>query len=298
MYFTPGTPSKSESCVTPRMIEHPVPVYMPTRSLLAQPIMSYGSGSRSGKIPTPHSSGQPIHRVTRGSSASSARVNGVNDYEKVWERFESERRLEFGGHRDPEWQGGGALSASLMVPVETSRFRKRLEPIRNDLRTLPYVSLHPEHFMHITLLLLGFLVPEPESENEVSSERLREISDRARKALEDFPRFSVEFANLNAFPGAAFVEAHDNGNLERIRELLCDRCGLERPPGPSHLTLAYFQAPDGTTAPEKLVSAIERYREWPVGDLEVDRVELTLLDVRSEFPRPETLQEIGLQHTG
>lgn len=222
----------------------------------------------------------------------------MTGYEEVWERFRSERRLEFGGHWDPAWQGGRNLSASLMVPVEVSRFGERLEPIRDDLRTLPYVSLHPDYFMHITLLLLGFLVQEPEGPDEVSSERLWEISDRSRQALEGFPRFSVELANLNAFPGAAFIEAHDDGRLEKLRNLLCDRCGLERPPGPSHLTLAYFQAPDGTTVPEDLVSAIERYRQWPVGEFEVDRVELTLLDVQSEFPTPETLAGIRLQDAG
>ncbi len=221
----------------------------------------------------------------------------MTDYEEVWERFESERRLEFGGHRDPDWRSGHALSASLMVPVDASRFRERLAPLRDDLRPLPYVSLHPDHFMHITLLLLGFLVPEPGSGNEVSSGRLREIADRSREALEDFSGFSVELANLNAFPGAAFIEAHDGGKLEELRDFLCDRCGLQRPRGPAHLTLAYFQAPDGTTAPEELVSTIDRYREWPVGELEVDRVELTLLDVQSEFPTPEALAEVRLDDT-
>ena len=28
-------------------------------------------------------------------------MQGVNSYEEIWERFASERRLEFGGHRDP-----------------------------------------------------------------------------------------------------------------------------------------------------------------------------------------------------
>ena len=42
----------------------------------------------------------------------------MGDYERVWERFVRDRRLEFGGHTDPEWQDGHALSSSLLVPFD------------------------------------------------------------------------------------------------------------------------------------------------------------------------------------
>jgi 2'-5' RNA ligase len=126
----------------------------------------------------------------------------MEEYESVWEHFVLEQRLEFGGHKDPAWQDGHRLSASLIIPGHASRFHERLEPLREALRPFPFVSLHPDHFVHITLILLGFLVEEPEEENEISRERLREIEDRAGSALSDFPAFNVELANLNAFPGA------------------------------------------------------------------------------------------------
>src|SRR5215218_2778885 len=107
----------------------------------------------------------------------------MDKYAEVWERFKRERCLEFGGHTDPEWQDGHALSASLVVPVEAPILQRRLAPLRDALRPFPFVSLHPDHFMHITLLLLGFLVEEPDEESEVSRERLGEIEDSARRAL-------------------------------------------------------------------------------------------------------------------
>ena len=195
---------------------------------------------------------------------------------------------------DPGWSEGHVLSASLMVPVEASRFREGLEPLRDALRPFPFVSLHPNHFMHITLLLLGFLVEEPREEDEVSCERLKEIEAGARRALSGFPAFTVRLANLNAFPGAAFVEVHDDGMLDRLREVLCASCGLEKPSGPPHLTLAYFQAADGTSTPEGLISAIARYREWDVGQLSVESVEMTVLDLRLDYPEPETLAQMPL----
>jgi RNA 2',3'-cyclic 3'-phosphodiesterase len=218
----------------------------------------------------------------------------MEEYDRVWDRFVSERRLEFGGYMDPDWQEGHRLSASLIVPGEASRFHERLEPLREALRPFPFVSLHPDHFMHVTLVFLGFLVDQPEEEVEVSRERLQEIEERARIALSDVPAFTVRFANLNAFPGAAFIEAHDRGALDRLRDALCTHCGLKKSQGPPHLTLAYFQAPDGTEAPVELISTIARYRDWPIGEILVENVKMTLLHLRLDYPEPETLARIPL----
>lgn len=73
----------------------------------------------------------------------------------MWERFERERRLEFGGPTDPNWRDGRALSASFIVPVDASGVRERLKPLRDALRPFPFVSLPPDRFVHITLLLLA-----------------------------------------------------------------------------------------------------------------------------------------------
>lgn len=219
----------------------------------------------------------------------------MEDYVQVWERFVSEKRLEFGGHTDPGWQDGHALSASLIIPVETGRIRDRLDPLRDALQPLTFVSLHPDHFMHITLFLLGFLVPVPKDTDEISRERLADIEVRARRVLEDFPTFKLKLANLNAFPGAAFIEVHDGGRIRDLRDILSSGCRVDNPSGPPHMTLAYFHVPDGTPAPDELISAIERYRDWPVGEMQVERVELTLIDLRQDYPGPECLARIPLK---
>ncbi|MFL6033115.1 MAG: 2'-5' RNA ligase family protein [Rubrobacteraceae bacterium] len=216
-------------------------------------------------------------------------------YDEVWERFVRERRLEFGGHTDPQWREGHELSASLVIPVQGSRFRERLEPLRDALRPFPFVSLHPDYFLHITVLFAGFVVEKPEREIEVSWQRLGEIEASARRSLSDFPAFTVRLANLNAFPGAAFVEVHEGEMLDSLRWALCEACGLEKPSGPPHLTLAYFHAPDGTPAPEELICAIARYRDWPAGELAVEYVDITVLDLRIEYPEPKVLARIHLK---
>ena len=220
----------------------------------------------------------------------------VEGYAKIWEQFKRERRLEFGGHTDPEWQEGHAVSASFVAPVEAPHLREGLKPLRDALRPFPFVSLHPDHFMHLTLLPLGFLVPKAEDENELSRERLEELGERAREALVGFPAFEMDLANLNVFPGAAFVEARDGGMLEKLRDAVSGRCGLEKPTGPLHLTLAYLQEADGALAPNEFVAAIERYRDWPVGKVSVERVEITLLTLGSSpYPELETFARIPLE---
>lgn len=219
----------------------------------------------------------------------------MGGYTEVWERFVTGRRLEFGGHTDPSWREGHAVSASLMVPVEAARLRERLDPIREALRPFPFVSLHPDRFLHITLSLLGFLCEEPEEKDEVSPERLREIEADARRGLSEFPAFPVRLANLNAFPGAAFVEAYDGGMIDELRGALSTSCGLKKPSGPPHLTVAYFQAPDGMPAPDELLSAVARFRNWPVGEMMVENVELTLLDLSADYPEPDVMARIPLK---
>ena len=218
----------------------------------------------------------------------------MDNFEKLWQKFRQERRLEFGGHTDPEWSDGHNLSASFLVPVESEAIRKALNPLREALRPFPFISLHPDHFMHVTLLLPGFLVREPKARNELSCDRLKEMASEAREALAGFQPFSAELRNLNAFPGAVFVEVHDRGKLGELREAIRQRCGLAEPPGPPHLTLAYIQAPDDSPAPEPFVRTIESHRDVPIGELRVDRVDLTLLDLGEEYPKPETFAELPL----
>lgn len=219
----------------------------------------------------------------------------VKGYAEIWERFKRERRLEFGGHTDPEWREGHAVSASFVAPVEAPHLRDGLKPLRDALRPFPFVSLHPDHFMHLTLLPLGFLVPKPKAENELSRGQLEELAERAEEALGGFPAFEVDLANLNVFPGAAFVEARDGGMLEKLRDAVCGRCGIEKTPGPLHLTLAYLQSADGVSAPDEFVAAVERYRDWPVGKFSIERVEITLLNLGSSpYPELETFARIPL----
>ena len=59
--------------------------------------------------------------------------------------------------------------------------------------------------------------------------------------------------------------------------------------------MSYLQEADGTLAPDEFVAAIERYRNWPVGKVSVERIEITLLTLGSSpYPELETFARIPL----
>ncbi|WP_273843666.1 2'-5' RNA ligase family protein [Rubrobacter calidifluminis] len=218
----------------------------------------------------------------------------MGGYEEIWQHFRQAGELEFGGHTDPAWRHGHTTSASFVVRVDANALCDRLKPVRELLQCFPFVSMHPDDLMHITLLMLGFPVSSPRSGDEISHEKLRELEDRARSALSGASPFIVRLSNLNAFPSAVFVETHSGGRLERLQELLSTECGMKRPLGPPHLTLAYFHAPEGSPVPESLVDAIGGFRDWYVGEVWVDHVELTLLDLRSARPELRSAGRVPL----
>ncbi|MGI8650253.1 MAG: 2'-5' RNA ligase family protein, partial [Rubrobacter sp.] len=186
-------------------------------------------------------------------------MRGLSKFERAWEKFTEESKLQHGGHTDPDWRGDHTLSAAFVIPVEVGDFVDRIAPLRDAIRPFPFVSLHPDYFMHISLVLIGFV---DERAGELPDLELHTLAENARSALSSFGEFEVRLANLGAFPSAAYIEAHDeNGELNDLRETLLLGCGLESKPGPPHLTLAYFRAADGTRVPDELIRAIEPYRD-------------------------------------
>ncbi len=217
----------------------------------------------------------------------------MEEFHKAWERFSSERILEFGGHTDAMWKGAHPLSACLVLPVYDRKFRNRLEPLRDALRPFPFVSLHPDHFMHITLTPIGFPVEEPTEEDEISWNDLDEIGENAHDALSGMSPFPLTLANLNAFPAAAFVEVHsEDGSLGKLCDTLRSIPGLEKTSSLPHLTIAYFHALEGSDAPDALISAIEKHRDWPVAEIEAKEVKVSLLKLDSDYPPPQARARI------
>ena len=50
-------------------------------------------------------------------------------------------------------------------------------------------------------------------------------------------------------------------------------------------------------APAGLISAIARYRDWPVGEFAAESVEMTLLELRLDYPEPAVLAKMPLKRS-
>ena len=48
-------------------------------------------------------------------------------------------------------------------------------------------------------------------------------------------------------------------------------------------------------APGGLISAMARYRDWPAGEFADESEEMTLLDLRLDYPEPEVLAKMPLK---
>lgn len=182
-----------------------------------------------------------------------------------------------------------------MIPVEVKGIEGGISAARDALRPFPFVSLHPDHFMHISLVIVGFVTDEPGGPNEFSKENLAELAELAKEVVAGFGEFRLKLANLGAFPSAAFIEAYDEaGEIDKLRRSLFVCCGLEGKPGPPHLTLAYFTVKEKTNAPPALIEAIEPLRNRTFGSFTVRHVDLTLLDLTEEYAKPEIFARLPL----
>jgi ribosomal protein L10 len=51
----------------------------------------------------------------------------------------------------------------------------------------------------------------------------------------------------------------------------------------------------GCAGPDGLISTIALYRDWPVGAFAFESVEMTLLDLRLDYPKPKVLAKMPLK---
>lgn len=153
----------------------------------------------------------------------------------------------------------------------------------------------PAERRHLTLRFLG----------EVSADRVSEMADRLRAALEGMPAFTLTVAGLGAFPDLRHPEVLWLGcgaGKEQLVRLAAATAraldaGQERDPRPfrAHLTVARRRP--GTPAEEAAAAlgrrvALWQQTEW--GRLTVDRVELLASELHPDGARYTPLCTIGL----
>jgi 2'-5' RNA ligase len=161
---------------------------------------------------------------------------------------------------------------TLVVQVESQELIESLAEIQDKISDIDCVDPVPRDYFHVTVKLGGFIVDEPEADDELSEEDLDEVATSARDIISSHESFAINVEKLNLFPNAVFAEVHDgSGRLEDLHDELAQLDELMPSPHDylPHITLCHFQNQNEF---QELVDRLEDTRNRSFGELEVEEV--------------------------
>jgi hypothetical protein len=109
-------------------------------------------------------------------------------YRRVWQTFRTFARVADGRHDDAAWRGHGGVFAVCVARVPAPVLEPALSECRAALGRFPFVRLHPDSFLHISLQELGFVCEHPRRTDEIAPSRLEEFATAAAGAVGGYPR--------------------------------------------------------------------------------------------------------------
>jgi len=216
-------------------------------------------------------------------------------YRRLWQAFRSFRHVVDGRHDGPEWRERGGVFAACLIRVPAPLLQPDLDRLRAALAGLPIVRPHPDHFLHIMLQELGFVVNEPRRSDEISPERLEEFTSHAATAVAELPPVVIGLGGANSFQDAVFLDVHDDGLLARLHARLRDLAAIKSPPRFAylpHTTVAHYtaKAPIG-----RLPAMLANWRDQHFGRFLATQVEVVTFSVDDPYPPLEPLAALPLR---
>ena len=217
-------------------------------------------------------------------------------YRRVWQNLRQVTEVEDGRHDTVHWRSHAGKFAICCVRVPVSAVAPEIADVRRALRSLPFVRLHPDRFLHVAIQELGFLSDAPEHRDEFALDRLEEFIAMAERPVCDFAPFEMVFGGVNSFTDAAFLDVHDNGWLSRIHRRLRDFAIV---PVDAHypylptLTIAHYV---DTSPIGRLPAILSEWRDTTFGACTVGHVDIVLLRPNEAYPPLEIAHsfELGL----
>ena len=205
-------------------------------------------------------------------------------YERVWQAFQRSQSTADGRHDTPYWRAHSEPYAACIVRVPAEGLRSNLTALRRELGGLNGVRLHPDHFLHIMVQELGFVVETPRQPDEISAARLEEFAQSIVEPISSTRAWSVTLGGVNSFQDAVFLDVRGGGPLSRLHERLFDLAALPTVPSYSylpHCTIAHY---DGTTPLEHARALLAPWRKEVIGEFTIAEVEIVTLDPNEPYP--------------
>jgi RNA 2',3'-cyclic 3'-phosphodiesterase len=209
-------------------------------------------------------------------------------YERVWEAFQRSHSTADGRHDTPYWRAHSDPYAACVVRVPAEALQPNLTVLRRQLAQLRGVRLHPDHFLHIMLQELGFVVTFPRHPDEISETRLEEFAQSIVEPISSTRAWHVTLGGVNSFQDAIFLDVQAGAPLSRLHERLFDLAALPTVPAYSylpHCTIAHY---DGTTPPEEAQALLSPWRKKSIGEFAIAEVEIVTLDPNQPYPELTT----------
>jgi RNA 2',3'-cyclic 3'-phosphodiesterase len=220
---------------------------------------------------------------------------GSDPYARVWQSFRRSSMTADGRHDTQHWRSHAGPFALCLIRVPAIAVEPELDALRDSVSTLSGVRLHPDHFLHVTLQELGFVVDVPVDADEISAARLEEFAVAAADAVSGAPPFTVALRGANSFLDAIFLEPAAAPRLTELHERLF---ALAAFPTASdflylpHCTIAHY---DGTASTRAAEQRIAPWRERTFGVLDVSEIEIVTLDPRDAYPSLDSYAVIPLE---
>lgn len=215
-------------------------------------------------------------------------------YRRVWQNLRQVTEVEDGRHDTQQWRSDAGKFAICCVRVPVSALTPEIEVVRDALRPLPFVRLHPDHFLHVAIQELGFLSDTPGHRDEFAVDRLDEFIAMAERPVCNFAPFRMTFGGVNSFTDAAFLDVHDDGWLSRIHRRLRDFAILPvdaRYPYLPTLTIAHYADPSPIGSLPKILS---EWRDTEFGTFTVREVDIVLFEPNDPYPPLEIAHSFSL----
>lgn len=217
-----------------------------------------------------------------------------SSYRRVWEAFTHAPSTADGRHDTPRWRGSSGPYAACIVRVPADVLQPQLSAVRDHLQTLPEIRLHPDHFLHIMLQELGFVVPHPSRRDEISAVRLEEFAQSAIEPVSSTAPFQISLGPVNAFEDAVFLETGGGARLSRLHSRLFELAAIPSEPEYPflpHCTVGHFT---GVSSVASAVAALTPFRATPLGTLQITEVEIVTMAASEPYPGLESFAVIPL----
>lgn len=215
-------------------------------------------------------------------------------YRRVWQTFRTFDCLADGRHDTADWRSRDGVYALCIVRVPADRLRPALDECRQALLTFPFVRLHPDHFLHLTLQELGFVCQAPRRPDEIAPARLEEFATAAASAVGDRGPFDVAMGGVNSFQDAAFLDVRDHGMCSHLHQRLNAIAAIPKSSRFAYLphsTIAHYTV----AAPlSGLPAALAPWRDLRFGTFAVRQIEIVTLRLDEAYPPLEPYAVIPL----